>query len=134
MDFPSAPRAIALGSQEVSDLGVAEHSQGRARIVGRFPSFVLSLSWPQFIRVVLRKNSVPNERAIAVTCLLKVGLSARRQEMCLRSLIVIVLAVVRDLIRIRFRTRVEIIAENLFLRRQLALYQERKARRRRPTP
>jgi hypothetical protein len=28
----------------------------------------------------------------------------------------------------------EIIAENLFLRRQLALYQERKARRRRPTP
>jgi hypothetical protein len=31
------------------------------------------------------------------------------------------------------RTRAEIIAENLFLRRQLALYQERKARRRRPT-
>jgi len=30
-------------------------------------------------------------------------------------------------------TRAQIIAENLFLRRQLALYQERKARRRRPT-
>jgi hypothetical protein len=45
-----------------------------------------------------------------------------------------VLAVLRDLIRIGFRTRAEIITENLFLRRQLALYQERKARRRRPTP
>ena len=46
----------------------------------------------------------------------------------------VVLAVLRDLIRIGFRTRAEIIAENLFLRRQLALYQERKTRRRRPTP
>ena len=44
------------------------------------------------------------------------------------------LALVRDLVRIVFRQRAEIIAENLFLRRQLALYQERKARRRRPTP
>jgi len=52
----------------------------------------------------------------------------------LRVLIVVVLAVLRDLIRIGFRTRAEIIAENLFLRRQLALYQERKTRRRRPTP
>jgi len=51
----------------------------------------------------------------------------------LRALIVAVLAVLRDLIRVGFRTRAQIIAENLFLRRQLALYQERKARRRRPT-
>ncbi len=50
------------------------------------------------------------------------------------ALIVVVLGVLRDLIRIGFRTRTEIIAENLFLRRQLALYQERKIRRRRPTP
>ena len=40
----------------------------------------------------------------------------------------------RDGIRAWFRTRTEIVAENLFLRRQLALYQERKTRRRRPTP
>jgi hypothetical protein len=52
----------------------------------------------------------------------------------LRAPIVVVLAVLRDLIRIGFRTRAQIIAENLFLRRQLALYQERKTRRRRPTP
>ena len=51
----------------------------------------------------------------------------------LRALI-LVLAVLRDLIHVWLRTRAEIIAENLFLRRQLALYQERKARRRRPTP
>jgi len=44
------------------------------------------------------------------------------------------LALVRDLVRIVFRQRAEIIAENLFLRRQLALHQERKARRRRATP
>ena len=44
------------------------------------------------------------------------------------------LAVFRDLIRIWFRTRAEIIAENLFLRRQLALYRERKIRRHRPAP
>ena len=56
------------------------------------------------------------------------------EEVCLRALIVAVLAVLRDLIRVGFRTRAQIIAENLFLRRQLALYQERKTRRRRPTP
>ena len=50
------------------------------------------------------------------------------------ALIVAALTVLRDLIRVGFRTRAQIIAENLFLRRQLALYQERKARRRRPTP
>ena len=55
------------------------------------------------------------------------------QEIYLRALIGVVLAVLRDLIGIGFRTRAEIIAENLFLRRQLALYQERKTRRRRPT-
>ena len=49
-------------------------------------------------------------------------------------LVLIFLALIRDLARILFRPRAEIIAENLFLRRQLALYQERKARRRRPTP
>jgi hypothetical protein len=46
----------------------------------------------------------------------------RLQEICLRALIVVVLAVLRDLIRVGFQTRAEIIAENLFLRRQLALY------------
>ena len=51
----------------------------------------------------------------------------------MRALIVAALAVLRDLIRVGFRTRAQIIAENLFLRRQLALYQERKARRCRPT-
>ena len=51
----------------------------------------------------------------------------------MRALIVAVSAVFRDLIRVGFRTRTQVIAENLFLRRQLALYQERKARRRRPT-
>jgi hypothetical protein len=44
------------------------------------------------------------------------------------------LVLIRDLARILFRRRAKIIAENLFLRRQLALYQERKARRRRPMP
>ena len=52
----------------------------------------------------------------------------------MRALIAVVLAVFRDVVRVWFRTRAELIAENLFLRRQLALYQERKARRRRPTP
>jgi hypothetical protein len=56
------------------------------------------------------------------------------REICLNALFLTCLAVVRDLVRIVFRQRAEIIAENLFLRRQLALYQERKARRRRPTP
>ena len=42
------------------------------------------------------------------------------------------LALVRDLMRIVFRPRAEIITKNLFLRRQLALYQECKARRRGP--
>ena len=44
------------------------------------------------------------------------------------------LAIVCDLIRVLFRSRAAVMAENLFLRRQLALYHERKARRRRPTP
>ena len=52
----------------------------------------------------------------------------------MRALIAVVLAVFRDVVRVWFRTRAELIAENLFLRRQLAIYQERKARRRRPTP
>jgi hypothetical protein len=42
------------------------------------------------------------------------------------------LALVRDLIRVLSRSRTAVIAENLFLRRQLALYQERKIRRSRP--
>jgi len=41
-------------------------------------------------------------------------------------------ALARDLIRVLFLSRTAVIAENLFLRRQLALYQERKIRRRRP--
>jgi len=41
-------------------------------------------------------------------------------------------ALARDLIRVLSRSRTAVIAENLFLRRQLALYQERKIRRRRP--
>ena len=52
----------------------------------------------------------------------------------MRALIVAALTVLRDRIRVGFRTRAQIIAENLFLRRQLALYQERKTHRRRPTP
>jgi putative transposase len=42
------------------------------------------------------------------------------------------LALARDLICVLFRSRAAVIAENLFLRRQLALYQERKTRRSRP--
>jgi hypothetical protein len=52
----------------------------------------------------------------------------------LRALFLVLLALARDLVRIGLRSRSEIIAENLFLRRQLALYQERKTRRRRPMP
>jgi putative transposase len=59
---------------------------------------------------------------------------ARLQEIRLRALIIVALTVVCDLVRIGFRTRVEIMAENLFLRRQLALYREKKTRRRRPKP
>jgi hypothetical protein len=44
----------------------------------------------------------------------------------------VALAIVRDLIGVLFRSRAAVIAENLFLR-QLALYQERKTRRSRPT-
>ena len=50
-----------------------------------------------------------------------------------RSLTV-VLAIVGDLIAVLFRSRAAVIAENLFLWRQLALYLERKSRRRRPSP
>jgi len=50
-----------------------------------------------------------------------------------RSLTV-VLAIVGDLIAVLFRSRAAVIAENLVLRRQLALYLERKTRRRRPSP
>ena len=46
----------------------------------------------------------------------------------------VTVAIVRDLIRVLFRSRAAVIAENLFLRRQLALYRERKTRRSRPTP
>jgi hypothetical protein len=51
----------------------------------------------------------------------------------IRSLAV-VLVVVCDLVRVLFRSRPAVMAENLLLRRQLALYVERKTRRRRPTP
>ena len=44
------------------------------------------------------------------------------------------LAITGDLMRLLFRSRAAILAENLFLRRQLALYRERKTRRSRPTP
>ena len=43
-------------------------------------------------------------------------------------------AIVCDFIGVLFRSRAAVIAENLFLRRQLALYLERKTRRRRPNP
>jgi hypothetical protein len=52
----------------------------------------------------------------------------------LATLIELMLALLRDLVQASFRARAAIVAENLFLRRQLALYQERKVRRRRPTP
>src|SRR6185312_143892 len=45
----------------------------------------------------------------------------------------LMLALLRDFVQASFRARAAIVAENLFLRRQLALYQERKVRRRRPT-
>ena len=44
------------------------------------------------------------------------------------------LAITGDLMRLLFCSRAAIQAENLFLRRQLALYRERKIRRSRPTP
>jgi putative transposase len=55
-------------------------------------------------------------------------------EICVSALLVVLLALFRDGIRAVFRSRTELIAENLFLRRQLARHQERKARRRRPAP
>jgi hypothetical protein len=51
----------------------------------------------------------------------------------IRSLAV-ALAIGCDLIAVLFRSRAAVMAENLFLRRQLALYLERKTCRRRPTP
>jgi hypothetical protein len=42
--------------------------------------------------------------------------------------------IVLDLIRVLFRARAAVVAENLFLRRQMGLYVERKTRRCRPTP
>jgi hypothetical protein len=52
----------------------------------------------------------------------------------LGALVAVVLTVIRDMVRVWFRPRAKLITENLFLRQQLALYQERKARRRRTTP
>jgi hypothetical protein len=46
----------------------------------------------------------------------------------------VVLAIVSDLIAVLFHSRTAVIAENLFLRRQLALFLERKTLRRRPSP
>ena len=40
------------------------------------------------------------------------------------ALVAVVLTVVQDIVRVWFRPRAELIAKNLFLRRQLALYQE----------
>ena len=51
----------------------------------------------------------------------------------IRSLAV-AFAILWDLISALFRSRTAVIAENLFLRRQLALYLERETRQRRPTP
>jgi putative transposase len=48
--------------------------------------------------------------------------------------IAVALAILRDLIAALFRSRAAVIAESLFLRRQLALYLERKTRRCRPSP
>jgi putative transposase len=69
----------------------------------------------------------------ACDSVIDVGL-LKRQEVSLRALIVVAFSLLGDLVRIGSRTRAEIIAEKLFLRRQLALYRERKSRRRRPTP
>jgi hypothetical protein len=54
------------------------------------------------------------------------------QESRLIGSLAVALAIVCDLIRVLFRSRASVIVENLFLRRQLALYQERKTRRHRP--
>ena len=51
----------------------------------------------------------------------------------MNALIVVVFPRLRDWIPAWFRTRTEIIAENLFLRRQLAPDKESKVRRRRST-
>jgi putative transposase len=56
-----------------------------------------------------------------------------QESRVIRSL-ALALAIVWDLIRVLFRSRAAVVAENLFLRRQLALYLERKTRRHRPTP
>jgi hypothetical protein len=56
-----------------------------------------------------------------------------QESRVIRSLAV-TLGTICDLIGVLFRSRVAVAAENLFLRRQLALYRERKTRRRRPTP
>jgi putative transposase len=56
------------------------------------------------------------------------------QESRVTRSLTVVLAIVGDLIAVLFRSLAAVIAENLFLRRQLALYLERKTRRRRPSP
>jgi len=42
-------------------------------------------------------------------------------EISLRTLIELVLAIVRDFVRVWFQPHLQLVAENLFLRRQLAL-------------
>ena len=56
------------------------------------------------------------------------------QESRVTRSLTVVLAIVCDFIAVLFRSRAAVMAENLFLRRQLALYLERKTRRRRPSP
>ena len=56
------------------------------------------------------------------------------QESRVTRSLTVVLAIVGDLMAMLFRSRAAVIAENLFLRRQLALYLERQTRRCRPSP
>jgi putative transposase len=55
------------------------------------------------------------------------------QESRVTRSLTVVLVIVRDLITTLFRSCAALMAENLFLRRQLALYLERKTRRSRPS-
>jgi hypothetical protein len=68
------------------------------------------------------KSAFPPEKVVRLkfcgNVLPTIGFS-QQQEICLRAVIVIAFVVPSRLIRVVFRTRAEIIAENLFLRQQL---------------
>jgi len=87
-----------------------------------------------FKRPVLRENWIHCERGRCSNVLLILSTStlSPRESRVIRSSTA--LAIVCDLVAVLFRSRASVLAENLFLRRQLALYLERKTCRRRPTP